>query len=71
MRYIRQSSANNLTVLWMSVARSLMYSRNKTDPRTGSCGTSEVTSHGDEDMPLTTTLCTQLLKRFPLYVKEF
>ena len=71
MEYVLCSmqSANNLTVLWLSVARSLMYSRIKTGRRVDPCGTSEVTSQGDEDTPLTTTLCIRLLKNDVIHIR--
>jgi hypothetical protein len=43
-RYRRQSSANNLAVLFTLLGRSLMYIKNSSGPRTVPWGTPEVTS---------------------------
>ena len=46
MEYVLHGILNShlLTVLWMSVVRSLMYSRDKTGPRTDPCALHEASS---------------------------
>lgn len=57
------SSENNLTSEDMPVGRSFIYRRNRTGPRTESCGTPDDTFDQSEHDRLTTTRCQQSDKK--------
>ena len=59
--YKRVSSANSLTVEVRPFGRSLMYVRNNNGPRTGPCGTPEVTGEEGDVAPSQMTVWTLLL----------
>ena len=68
-RHRRQSSANNLAVLFSLLGRSMMYIKNSSYPRTIPCGTPYVTGAGSDATPSTITLWVRPARKLLIQFK--
>ena len=68
-RYRRQSSANNLAVLFTLLGRSLMYIKNSSGSRTVPWGTPEVKCAGSDSKPSTITLWVRPARKLLIQFK--
>ena len=62
-RYMRQSSANNLTWEVTTLGKSLICIKNSRGPKTVPWGTPEITFEGRDLEPSTTTICSLVFKK--------
>ena len=68
-RYMAVSSAKSLTPDLTCSGRSLMYARKSIGPRTKPCGMPEETGTSSELIPLITTVCFRLSKKYLIQFK--